>query len=101
MTKQPDWADACLECGASLSFLRDHPRRVGFAIWFAMLAGLALLVALLTRLLDEFLAGGLPRFGWIEAIELSWGVIMSLLGARAWTALRDMVLQRMPSHSRR
>jgi hypothetical protein len=101
VSEQPDWADTCLECGASLTFLRQHPRRVGFAIWLSMLAGLALLVSLLARLLDQFFAPRIPIFGWLEAAELGLGVLLSLLGARGWATLKDAVIQLVPSRRSR
>jgi len=101
VTEQPDWADNCLECGASLSFLRRHPQRVGFAIWFSMLAGLALLVALLARVLDRFFAAGIPGFGWLDAGQLALGILLSLLGSRGWVTLKDAVVQHLPSRCSR
>ena len=100
-SQQPDWADVCIECGAPLSFLREHPHRVGLTIWASMLIGLGLLVALLTRVLDQLLSGAFPALGWIEAVGLGLGVVLSMLGARAWAALRDILINRVPSRSRR
>jgi len=100
-SEQPDWADTCLECGASLIFLREHPHRVGFAIWFSMLAGLALLVALFVRLLDQFFIPRIPVFGWLEAGQLTLGILLSLLGARGWVTLKDAVIERLPNRCRR
>jgi hypothetical protein len=99
--KQPDWADSCLDCGAALSFLREHPRRVGLDVWGAMLLGLAVLIVLFTHLLDEVLANGFPTFGWAEAIELAAGIFFSILGARAWVTLKDTFMQLWPSRARR
>jgi len=100
-SQQPEWADTCLDCGAALSFLREHPRRVGLAVWLAMLCGLALLIALLTRVLDQMLYRGLPVLGWIDAVELVGGIFLSFLGARAWVTLKDTFMQLWPSGARR
>ncbi|UCH35379.1 MAG: hypothetical protein JSV65_03240 [Armatimonadota bacterium] len=101
LSEQPEWADSCLECGASLAFLRDHPRRVGVAIWACLILGLGLLVDLLARLLAQAVTNVTPVFGWLEAVELGLGIIFSLLASGAWATLRDMVLQRFPSRARR
>jgi hypothetical protein len=63
----------------------------------AMVAGLALLIALLAQVLDQFLASRFPALGWIEGLELAAGIILSVLGARAWVALKDVILRCLPS----
>jgi hypothetical protein len=94
-TEQPDWADECTECGAELSFLRVHPGRVGFTIWACLIIGLGLLVDLLARLLEQFLANQPPVFGRLQAAELALGIFFSMLASSAWAALRNYVLQRL------
>lgn len=100
-SQQPEWADTCLDCGAALSFLRQHPRRVGLSVWLAMLCGLALLIALLTHVLDQVLSKGLPVLGWVDAVEFAGGAFLSFLGARAWVTLKDTFMQLLPSRVRR
>lgn len=100
LSEQPEWADTCCDCGAGLSFLRDHPRRVGAAVWASMLIGLGLLLALFATLFDQLVNGALPVLGRPEAAELAFGVVLSLLGARAWATIRAAVAHRLASHPR-
>jgi len=94
-SQQPEWADTCLDCGAALSFLRVHPCRVGFTIWACLIIGLGLLVDLLARLLEQFLANETPVFGRLQAAELALGIVFSMLASSAWAALRDFVVERL------
>jgi len=97
LTEQPEWVKVCPDCEASLAFLQEHPRRVSLGVWMAMLAGLALLIALLSQVLDELLAGGFPTLGVREGIELAFGITLSVLGSRAWVALKYVILRCLPS----
>ena len=101
ITEQPEWADSCLECGASLSFLRDHPHRVGVAVWACMIAGLWLLIVLFATVFERLLTFRIATLGRLEAAELMLGIVLSLLGARAWGILRDIMRrQRLAARSR-
>jgi hypothetical protein len=101
VSEQPEWADACIECGATLRFLREHPRRVGAAVWACMLMGLGLLLALFATVFDQLMRGTFPALGRVEVVELVGGVTLSLLGARAWVTLKDVAVHHLPLGCRR